>query len=448
MTDKTVLTNTIENATELTARIKTLNKIIVQIQNAESTADNSDELENLKNNLKDAEKQLAVALNELGSVLKIDLDDFKCKTTGQTSTSTRECIAVRQPSTEGKFDDTGESAYEHLAALGHLDSMDKEEISNEVIENVIGELKIKMKVAEKHNSKLRCKLDEENRKSFKMAKMLRNRTPFSKMKTGEVVFPGKKQMETKIDIMTNEIKRLRQEFYKLQMEHCRLELARNAMIAADCPEPPGDDDVHVKTDNILQLNVFSQKLQDNFYATLEEISKFRVMLDDTKNELSFNNKQLSNAKAEISEKSKELTAFKKLTEDPSSMIHVYNNELKDAKNRVEGLEKIIEMQKCEMEAKNEKYMEMLQRKELKKIQSNELCQERCKREVENEQQFDRVREYFDKRLESIKHFPIAFQAAKEQLFEQKELKKETDRKIECLNDLLKKIVCIVAVNVN
>ncbi|KAL5237034.1 hypothetical protein ACI65C_004444 [Semiaphis heraclei] len=309
----------------------------------------------------------------------------------------------------------------------------KVDIRNETIENTLNDLRFQISVLKHQNLDIKMKLDEEINKGCAMTKLLQKKKPFRLTKTGEVIFPGKKEMDFKLDVMTKEILKLRTILNDLKKNRNQLEtLAGNNKTKSNCSESNNEDNINKKLSEELceQYNA----MKDTFDNIVIEISKYRVLTDLKTEEMENNNAKLMKKQEEFYNAVATLAQIESNTYDD---VEIVRKEFNDVKDRLDGLKSEAEHQIDELNAINESYMNSLQEKEYQVVRSNNLCKEKAKLTAELESEFNRHKEYFKKRISQVEFLPAALQAVQKQMIFEKELRISMEQNVEILSKKLK-----------
>uniref|UniRef100_A0A2S2NK93 Uncharacterized protein n=1 Tax=Schizaphis graminum TaxID=13262 RepID=A0A2S2NK93_SCHGA len=150
-----------------------------------------------------------------------------------------------------------------------------------------------------------------------------------------------------------------------------------------------------------------------------------------------NNAQLTKTQEEFNNA---VTTLEQIELNTQGNVENARNEFKMVNDRLDGLKLEAQLQIDELNATNESYMNGLQEKEYQIVRSNNLDKEKAKLTAEFESEFNRVKEYFKKRLSQIEFLPAALQAVQKQMIVEKELSASIEKNIEILSKKLKKIV--------
>ncbi|XP_015372765.1 PREDICTED: golgin IMH1-like [Diuraphis noxia] len=309
----------------------------------------------------------------------------------------------------------------------------KVDLRDETIENTLNDLRFQISVLKQQNINIKMKLDEDINKGCAMTKLLQKRKPFRQTKTGEVIFPGKKEMDFKLDVMTREILKLRTVLNGLKKNRNQLNLARNNKTNSNCSESNNEDNnINKKLSEELckQYNT----MKDTFDNVVLEISKYRVRTDLKTEEMEINNAKLIKTQEEFYNAVTTLAQIESNTYDD---VEIVRKEFNDVKDRLDGLKLEAEHQIDELNAINESYMNGLQEKEYQIIRSNNLYKEKEKLTAEFESEFNRHKEYFKKRVSQVEFLPAALQAVQKQMIFEKELRTSVERNVEILSKKLK-----------
>ncbi|CAI6357113.1 unnamed protein product [Macrosiphum euphorbiae] len=309
----------------------------------------------------------------------------------------------------------------------------KVDIRNETIENTLNDLRLQISILKHQNLNIKLKLDEDINKGFAMTKLLQKRKPFRQIKTGEVIFPGKKEMDFKLDVMTREILKLRTVLNGLKKNHNQINSAGNSnKTKSNCSDTNNEDNINKKLSEELceQYNT----MKDTFDKIVLEISKYRVLSDNKIKEMDKNNSQLTKTQEEFYNA---VTALAQIESNTLDDVEVVRKEFKDVKDRLDGLKSEAEHQIDELNATNESYMNGLQEKEYQIVRSNNLSKEKAKLTEEFESEFNRHKEYFKKRVSQVEFLPAALQAVQKQMILEKELRTSLEQNVEILSKKLK-----------
>ncbi|KAF0766982.1 coiled-coil domain-containing protein 83-like [Aphis craccivora] len=311
----------------------------------------------------------------------------------------------------------------------------KMDMTNETIENTLKNLRLQLSLLEQQNSKIKLKLDEQIHRGLAMTKLLQKKKPFNRTKSGEIIFPGKKEMEFKLDVMTREILKLRTLLNGLKKDRNQLNLVENNnKTNSNCFEFNNEDNINKNLSEELceQYNT----MKDKFDKIVIEISKYRVLLDTKTEEMNNNNALLTKTQEEFHNA---VTKLAQIELDTQGNVENARKEFKIVNDRLEGLKSEAEHQINELNATNESYMNGLKEKEYQIVRSNNLDKEKAKLTAEFESEFNRVKEYFKKRLSQVEFLPAALQAVQKQMVVEKELSTLIEKNIEILSKKLKNI---------
>ncbi|XP_060847536.1 interaptin-like isoform X2 [Rhopalosiphum padi] len=268
-----------------------------------------------------------------------------------------------------------------------------------------------------------------------MTELLQKRKPFNRTKTGEMIFPGKKEMEFKLDVMTREILKLRTVLNGLKKDRCKLNLSgNNNKTKFNCFESNNEDNINKKLSE--ELCEQNNTMKDTFDKIVLEISKYRVLLDIKTDEMNDNNAQLTKTQEEFNNA---VMTLEQIELNTQGNVENARNEFKAVSDRLDGLKSEAQQQIDELNDTNESYMNGLQEKEYQIVRSNNLDKEKAKLTAEFESEFNRVKEYFKKRLSQIEFLPAALQAVQKQMIVEKELSASIEKNIEILSKKLKNI---------
>ncbi|XP_022170353.1 uncharacterized protein LOC111033754 isoform X2 [Myzus persicae] len=271
-------------------------------------------------------------------------------------------------------------------------------------------------------------------KGCAMTKLLQRRKPFRQTKTGEVIFPGKKEMDFKLDVMTREILKLRTVLNGLKNNRNQLNLAGNNT-KSNCSESNNEDNINKKLSEELceQYNT----MKDTFDKVVLEISKYRVLSDIKTEEMQNNNAKLMKTQEEFYNA---VTKLKQIESNPYDDMEIVRKEFKEAKDRLDSLKLEAEHQIDILNATNESYMKGLQEKEYQIVRSKNLYKEKAKLKAEFESEFNRHKEYFKKRVSQVEFLPAALHAVQKKMIFEKELRTSMEQNVEILSKKLKTIL--------
>ncbi|XP_025194269.1 putative leucine-rich repeat-containing protein DDB_G0290503 [Melanaphis sacchari] len=311
----------------------------------------------------------------------------------------------------------------------------KVDIKNETIENTLKDLRLEISLLKHQNSKIKLKLDEDIHRGLEMTKLLQKLNPFNRTKAGEIIFPGKKEMEFKLNVMTREILKLKTVLNGLKKNRNQLNSAENNnRTKSDCFESNNEDNINKKLSE--ELCEKYNTMKDTFDKIILEISKYRVQLDIKTKEMNNNNAQLTKTQEEFHSAVTTLTQIEMNTQ---GNVENVRKEFKMVSDRLEGLKSEAKHQINELNTANESYMDGLREKEYQIVRSNNLYQEKTKLTAEFKSEFNRVKEYFKKRLSQVEFLPTALQAVQKQMIFEKELSTSIEKNIEFLSKKLKNI---------